>query len=334
MLRKLHCFAGFAAVAALLLFASGARAQYVTPDSGTYWNPAASGSGFQIEFQDSTMSLTFFGYSASGQSTFYLLAGRFDVINRRYAGDLVAFSNGQCLGCPYNPPVAAVVGPASIQFLTRSTAIATLPVAGGRTAQIPIERFSFGYGTNLLQANVGVWATSVIPTNDYAFGDVIRIFTVVNSANGPVSAGNLYPFREIVGGTPVSLAGTSYNFLWLIDINATQNAGYLGEFTLEGFRGVSFVYPKGGAVPTTGVVAIATRIAGPDTANQILGAFGQSQPQAIDLAEGRSKAQASATVRIVDSDEAHIALTAAVRSLEGEISQPAFKAALARASQD
>jgi len=280
------------------------------------------------------MVLMFYGYSANGQATFYILSGRFDVLNGRMSGDLFAFSNGQCLGCLYNPPVASVVGPASVQFRNRSAAIATLPVAGGRTTQIPIERFSFGYGANLLQANVGVWATSVIPTNDYAFGDVIRIFTVVNSASGPVSAGNLYPFREIVGGTPVSLAGTSYNFLWLIDINATQNAGYLGEFTLEGFRGVSFVYPKGGAVPTTGVAAIATRIAGPDTANQILGAFGQSQPQAIDPAKGRSKAQASASVRIVGSDEAHIALTAAVRSLEDEISQPAFKATLERASQD
>jgi len=323
----------FALVAACFSSPAVVKAQYVTPDSGFYWNPAASGTGFQIEFQDSIMSLTYFAYNRTGQATFFVLSGRFDVVNNRLAGDLIAFSNGQCIGCTFSPPVAVVVGPATIQFRTRSTATVTFPVAGGGFAQIPIQRLAFGYGSNLVQSNVGVWGTTIIFTNDEPIGDLIRIFTTVNTATGAVSAGNLYPFRQPVAGGLAGLPGTNYNFLWLIQLNATQNVGYLGEFTLGGFLGVSFVYPRGGQVPTTGATAVATRIAGPDTANQLLGAFAPSQAPWVDSAKARAKAQQNATKKLVESDEAHAALTGAVRRLESAMADPSFKAQLNAASE-
>lgn len=307
-------------VAATALFSGRSQAQYVTPDSGSYWTPGASGSGFQIEVQDDIIALTFFGYTASGQSTFYILAGVFDVINGRYSGDLIAYSNGQCIGCPYNPPVTAVLGRGSVQFLDRSSAVVTLPRAGG-SVQIPIERFNYGYGGNPISANVGVWATTLIFQTALPQGDVVRIFRPENTPQGPVTIGNLYPLRQAVVGAPITLTGTSYNWLWVIDFSATSNAAYFGQFTLEGFRGEYAIYPKGAPIPTRGTTAIGVRVAGANTANQILGAFSPSNAGALDdAAKARMLAQDSGGKAGIElTPQQHAELTAQVRRLEAAL---------------
>jgi hypothetical protein len=124
-----------------------------------------------------------------------------------------------------------------------------------------------------------------------------------------------------VVGAPITLTGTSYNWLWVIDFSPTSNAAYFGQFTLEGFRGEYAIYPKGTPIPTRGITAIGARVAGANTANQILGAFGPSNSSALDdAAKARFAAQQSAGKAGTElTPQQHSELIAHVRRLEAAL---------------
>ena len=279
----------------LSLTAGRSYAQYLTPDSGWYWNPSFSGSGYNIEFQDDQMYLSFFSYAASGSPTFYTITGRFNTTTGRVAGDLITFSGGQCIGCPYIFPQIITVGPAVVQFQNKSNAIITLPRAGGSVA-IPVERFVFAYGPLQADQKLGAWVTSII----FLAGpesDVIRIRrTQTNPDQSVIAVGDIYPTGRTVIGAADSIPGTSTNYSYLIDFSATSNALYIGEFTLSGFNGFYYIYPKGGQPNGPGVLAYGTRVAGPNTANQILGL--QNAPTNLKNYDGvrLEKAQRNASI--------------------------------------
>lgn len=249
------------------LVTGNSYAQYYTPDSGWYWNPGFSGSGYNIEFQDDTMFLSFFSYSASGSSTFYTLSGKFNTTTGRVAGDLFTFSGGQCIGCPYIAPQIINTGPAIVQFQNKSNAIITLPRPGG-SVSIPVERFVFAYGPLQADQKLGAWVTSILFSSG-AESDVIRMRrTQTNPDRTVIAVGDIHPTGRSVIGFGSTIPGTSTNYAYLVDFSNTNNALYLAEFTLNGFSGAYFVYPKGGQPSGSGVLVFGTRIAGLNTAIQ------------------------------------------------------------------
>lgn len=265
----------FAAALLVSLFLCGtARAQYITPESGWYWNSSLSGSGYNIEFQDSTMFLSFFSYNAQRQSAFYTISGQFNVATGRVVGDFFSFSNGQCIGCPYNPPTVTALGTATVQFINGSRAIITLPSPTGPVSTT-VERFVFGLNPNLTGRDIGAWFTTIVfRDGGLPEGDVIRIRRTENTTQGLASVGDIFPSGRLIVGAPAAITGTAYNYAWLIDLTPSSNALYVAEFTVNGFGGEYFVYPKGTTPSGIGLVTYGARLAGPNTANQVLGLSG------------------------------------------------------------
>ena len=70
-MRLLPALAPLSLVVALV----AAPAQAYTPESGIWWNPAESGSGYVIEIQDNFMALGYYGGDAQGRATWWTSAG-------------------------------------------------------------------------------------------------------------------------------------------------------------------------------------------------------------------------------------------------------------------
>jgi hypothetical protein len=130
----------FARYAAGLVLALGGTSAFAfTPESGYYWNPAASGSGLSIEIQDNYVFLIGYVYDAQGNPTWVSAQGLLSG-NAVFNGQLDRFIGGQCIGCAYTAPTAqpGVGGPITLNWATETTATLTW---GGRT--IPLQRFDY-----------------------------------------------------------------------------------------------------------------------------------------------------------------------------------------------
>jgi hypothetical protein len=76
----------------------------VTPESGFWWNPALSGHGLSLDFQDPNIFGGLFGYDESGRPSWRAFQARIE--GAEVATDLLGFVNGNCLLCgdPARPP--------------------------------------------------------------------------------------------------------------------------------------------------------------------------------------------------------------------------------------
>jgi hypothetical protein len=114
--------------------------------TGTYWNPAESGTGFFFEHQGSVGVVTFFVYDDAGQPVWYSAAGNYSTnadASASFSGTLQRFTGGQpAASTNYRVPTATSVGPVTLQFAA----------AGGVTAQLPGRTIQ---GTRLIFASGG-----------------------------------------------------------------------------------------------------------------------------------------------------------------------------------
>ena len=107
------------------------------PESGWWWNPAESGSGYSIEVQGNNLFFVGFMYDAAGNPVWYFSAGPMTTVTT-YSGALQQFSNGQTLTGAYKAPgTPANVGSLNIAFTAPDTATLTFSgaVAGMNDAQ-------------------------------------------------------------------------------------------------------------------------------------------------------------------------------------------------------
>jgi hypothetical protein len=130
------------AIALVFIEAPFSHAQTITPATGYWLNPTASGSGFVIEVQGSKMFMAGFLYSENGEATWVGSVGPM-TSPTVYSQPLITFSGGQTLTGAYVPPVQSAnsLGNITITFTDDSHASLTWP--GGT---IPIQRFDFGPG--------------------------------------------------------------------------------------------------------------------------------------------------------------------------------------------
>lgn len=115
----------------------GAAPLPFTPFGGLWWNPAESGTGYNLQAQRGTMVATVFSYAADGSPVWYHAAGPLarqgDTVV--FTGTLGRYRGGQCISCAYAPPAAAGDdGAFTITFTSASAAEVRLP--GGRTTRI------------------------------------------------------------------------------------------------------------------------------------------------------------------------------------------------------
>lgn len=112
------------------------------PESGMWWNPQESGTGYNIEIQDDMMAVAIYGGAANGYAKWYTAVGRLDG-NALFEADLLSFRNVQPMGQPYTgrPTLEPGYGTLTIVFDPDDNRRAMLTWPNGRT--IPIERHEF-----------------------------------------------------------------------------------------------------------------------------------------------------------------------------------------------
>jgi Cytochrome C oxidase, cbb3-type, subunit III len=132
---------GVVALTRFPLTNSGVAApQAGAPQSGWWWYEAEAGRGFAIEFQADAVFIAGFMYAANGDPTWYVSNGIMSSPSR-YAGEWLAFTNGQAMGAPWRDATITVphAGSLLLQFSDATHGNLTLP--DGRI--VPLTRFIF-----------------------------------------------------------------------------------------------------------------------------------------------------------------------------------------------
>jgi hypothetical protein len=252
-----------------LLAVAPFRANALLPESGFYWNPSLSGSGYAVEFQDDFMFISAYSYTSNGSALFYTIAGKLNVATGIVDGTLILSSGGQCFGCPYVKPVNSTVAPAQVQFTSTQTGIIRLFLPSG-TVTIPIQRFLFYFYDNSQRGlQLGTWSVVTGAFGIY-FGDFLYVQSFCNVSATLIDqvCGQRIdaPARILLGAR---LPGTS-TFLVIVDSSTSYYDQYLYNFDSNRWIGLSWTYLKSSPPPTTGGLNfIATRVTGVSTANQI-----------------------------------------------------------------
>lgn len=153
------------------------------PESGSWWNPSASGSGYNIEIQNNILAFTAYVYDAAGAPTFYISVGTLTG-DRKFSGTLVRVANGQCIGCAYKTPTSSNVGTVTLDFDTATSG--RLSLNGG--SAIPIQRFAYGINQTPPYSMLGEWALVSGSTSNAVYaGDRIS-FSSTQTLSGTLSA--------------------------------------------------------------------------------------------------------------------------------------------------
>ncbi len=141
-------FAAFVTASLTLALAAPAAAQSFRPEGGLWWNPAASGHGFDIAPSGGNLAVVWYTYDSSGRPVWYLAAAPLD--GSTWSAPLERYSwNGAAAS-------ASSVGSISIAFSSASEGTISWNidgVAGGEA----IERYVFAHGATPDASRTGLW---------------------------------------------------------------------------------------------------------------------------------------------------------------------------------
>lgn len=116
------------------------------------------GRGFQIDVQNDVLVLYFYGYEPTGESTYWLAAGKFAKGSNELTMDLGAYEGGMAFGDPFKN--ATYLGPRG-QVTVRFDGITYGEICLPSESCKAISAFNFGYSDSA-EAVLGGW---VCPTN-------------------------------------------------------------------------------------------------------------------------------------------------------------------------
>ena len=228
------------------------QAQAFTPESGFWWNPNESGSGYSIEIQDNFLFIALYVYDEFGNPIWYTasttLAG-----NALFDTSLNYTFNGTCIDCSYTAPITLVGdrGPITINFLTETTA--TIQFQG---AIKNIERFNFLLGDEA-DRMVGEWQTVIDISStgvDFPFNGDVLLFKSTSFSGGDKYADGCRPDNS-VDGFCSSFALNNHEMSSLFDYQNNQLLivvddspsfwlAYTLDLGLNQFDGVAEIYSK------------------------------------------------------------------------------------------
>lgn len=127
-----------------------------TPETGVWWNPAESGSGYVLEVQGTSLAIGFYKYETTGAPVWFtgVLAKGDDGVWR---GDIVRYTGGQSLAGNYRAAISIGTA-ATVAFTPASTTSGSLVVSvGGVATTTPIQRLGFGSGASGASFQAGLW---------------------------------------------------------------------------------------------------------------------------------------------------------------------------------
>lgn len=198
--------------------ASALKATVATLHTGTYWNPAESGTGFFFEHQGSIGVVTFFVYDDAGQPVWYSAAGSYAANadgSASFSGTLQRFSGGQpAASSHYRVPSATSVGPVTLQFAAAGTVAVQLP---GRAFQ----------GTRLVFASAGTPANRPEPGIYWNAAENGRGYTI--DMQGSLAVLTMFHYTEDGRPTWNTVTGDLSSGVMTADFNA-----HSGGQTLSG----------------------------------------------------------------------------------------------------
>lgn len=187
---------------------------YSVPQTGVWWNPSASGSGYGVDVQGTQLSLTLYMYETSGRAVWY--AGTLSQqADGSYSGPITSYAGGQSLGGAYQAPTSnAGVGKAWLGFSSATQGTLTITPSGSSSSvSVPLQRYGFqnntiGAASSLMQN--GVWWAPDQSGRGYfieAQGNLVSIgsymydtsgqpvwYTAMARLNGNTASGTLYQF--------------------------------------------------------------------------------------------------------------------------------------------
>ncbi len=228
-----------------------AQVQAFTPESGIWWNPNESGSGYAIEIQDNFLFVALYVYDVDGNPTWYTAGTTLDG-NALFNGVLNYTYNGPCIDCSYTAPISihGQRGPITINFLTESTA--TIQFEG---AVKNIERFNFLLGDDT-DKMLGEWQTIIdfsTVGQGYPFSADVLLFDLITTDNGKFAEG-CRPDNTIDGFcTDFALnnhdVAATFDYgtnELLVVVNEDEDfwLAYYLKVGLDHFRGDAELYPK------------------------------------------------------------------------------------------
>jgi len=120
-------------------YSGGAGGAAVDPQSGLWWNPDESGSGYAVDYRHGVLVVTIYSYLANEDPIWYLASG--PVTGSAFAATLDRYRGGQCISCGYRgrPTLIGNDGNITLQFQSATSATMTLP--GGRSISIEPQPF-------------------------------------------------------------------------------------------------------------------------------------------------------------------------------------------------
>ena len=238
-------------IIAATLFATS-QLQAFTPESGFWWNPDESGSGYAIEIQDNYLFVALYVYDEAGNPIWYT-AGATLGGNSLFDGSLHYTYNGTCIDCNITQPITieGERGPITIEFLTETTA--TIQFQG---AVKNIERFNFLLG-NETDRMLGEWQTVIDFSStgvDFPFNGDVLLFDRTSFSDGEEYAEGCRPDNTIDGfcsnfalnNHEMAAVYDDINNQLLIVLDDSENfwLAYYLDLGLNQFDGVAELYPK------------------------------------------------------------------------------------------
>jgi hypothetical protein len=150
LLALVACGGGGGPSSAVLTLKEGV----VEPQTGVWWNPAESGSGYAVELQGDIVSLGAYMYEADGKAAWFVgpLPRQSD---GSYRGQLTRYAGGQTLTGSYRAPTSSSTV-ATVTFTLTSTTAGSMrfeTAAGQHT--VPVQRFALS-GSTAAPSAVGV----------------------------------------------------------------------------------------------------------------------------------------------------------------------------------
>lgn len=241
----------FLSIAALLLMG---LAHALTPEPGLWVNPAAAGTGYNIEVQDNILAITIYSTDRTGAPVYYLAAGAM-VGDNKFTGAMLKFSNGQCFNCPYQAPQVVQDGTISLTFTSTGTAL----VSVNNGAAYTISRYAFGINSAAPHVLLGEWG-SVQGTQSYPLYYAERIqfgSTIVDSG-----------ITFAVGNRSGSVSSNAIGWLdpdgyFYTLLNSSTSYYQISRFRFSGLNTIEgwyWLYLKTGTPSGLGIPFYATRI--------------------------------------------------------------------------
>lgn len=299
----------------LVFLLSFGQASAILPESGWYWNPQASGSGFNIEVQDDKVFVAAFTYDSQGRSVFYTIGGVLNVNTGVLSSTLFVTANGQCLGCAYSQPTTTAVAPAEVFFPTTRTARIRVFLPGG-TAEVSLVRFVFGYGTSRAQEHLGTWSI-LTEISGVFFGEALNMNALCTLPNLSDTFCGIRLGSNANAAVGASIPGTNA-FMVLLDSSASYYKRFIYTNDTNRWFGLSTTYLKTSATPPadSGSAFVANRLSGPSTASQIGLSADDSEVSPLFLDETNAKQAADELAKASDDlDDLPESVRAVIKSL-------------------